>query len=399
MTETTSDGRKNLKTRTKLVYAGRHPFEQHGFVNTPVYRGSTVLFPTYQDLVTRNAKFHLWHAGHADDGSADERLDRDLRRRRHRARALRPCRDHARAAHRGQGRRSHPRHRFRSIARRASSATAFWTRMGVETTYYDPLVGAGIEALIRPNTSVVFLETPGSQSFELQDVPAIAEVARARASAPSSTIPGRRRCFSRRMSAASTWRSRPARNISPAIPICCSGLVSANARMVHAPPRDLRRFRHVPRPRGCVSGAARLAHAGPAAARGGAAGARSCRFGSPAATEVVHVLHPALPSCPGHALVEARFSRLFGAFFGPSRALPAKGARRHARRAETVRHGLFLGRLREPRHPLRLPRLSHGDRTGGRQVPALRFNVGLEDIDDLKADLERGFERLREASQ
>ncbi len=57
MTETTANDRKNLKTRTKLVYAGRHPSQQHGFVNTPVYRGSTVLFPTYHDLVTRNAHF------------------------------------------------------------------------------------------------------------------------------------------------------------------------------------------------------------------------------------------------------------------------------------------------------------------------------------------------------
>ena len=50
-------------------------------------------------------------------------------------------------------------------------------KFGVETTYYDPLVGAGIEALIRPNTTAVFTEAPGSQSFEMQDIPAIAEVA------------------------------------------------------------------------------------------------------------------------------------------------------------------------------------------------------------------------------
>ena len=47
-------------------------------------------------------------------------------------------------------------------------------RFGVETTYFDPLVGAGIESLMRPNTTAVFTEAPGSQSFEMQDVPAIA---------------------------------------------------------------------------------------------------------------------------------------------------------------------------------------------------------------------------------
>ena len=51
------------------------------------------------------------------------------------------------------------------------------TNLGVETTYYDPLVGAGIEDLIRPNTRVIFLESPGSLTMEVQDVPAIAEAA------------------------------------------------------------------------------------------------------------------------------------------------------------------------------------------------------------------------------
>ena len=53
-------------------------------------------------------------------------------------------------------------------------------RMGVETTYYDPLVGAGIAALIRANTKAVFVEAPGSQSLEVQDIPAIAAAAHAR---------------------------------------------------------------------------------------------------------------------------------------------------------------------------------------------------------------------------
>src|SRR3546814_1304320 len=51
-------------------------------------------------------------------------------------------------------------------------------RFGVETSDYDPLVGAGIAALIRPETKLIFLESPGSLTFEVQDVPAIAAVAR-----------------------------------------------------------------------------------------------------------------------------------------------------------------------------------------------------------------------------
>jgi cystathionine beta-lyase len=51
--------------------------------------------------------------------------------------------------------------------------------LGIETTYYDPMLGAGIQALIRPNTRVIFLESPGSLTMEVQDVPAICQVAKA----------------------------------------------------------------------------------------------------------------------------------------------------------------------------------------------------------------------------
>ena len=52
-------------------------------------------------------------------------------------------------------------------------------RFGVETTYYNPLIGAGIADLMQPNTSVVFMESPGSHTFEVQDLPAISEAAHA----------------------------------------------------------------------------------------------------------------------------------------------------------------------------------------------------------------------------
>ncbi|WP_415643230.1 cystathionine beta-lyase [Sphingomonas antarctica] len=57
---------------------------------------------------------------------------------------------------------------------------AYLAQRGVETSYYDPMAGAGIEALLRPNTRALFMESPGSLTFEVQDVPAIVAVARAR---------------------------------------------------------------------------------------------------------------------------------------------------------------------------------------------------------------------------
>jgi cystathionine beta-lyase len=54
------------------------------------------------------------------------------------------------------------------------------TRFGVDTHFFDPCIGAGIEALLRPNTRMIYLESPGSYTFEIQDTPAICAVARQR---------------------------------------------------------------------------------------------------------------------------------------------------------------------------------------------------------------------------
>ena len=51
--------------------------------------------------------------------------------------------------------------------------------MGVETQYYNPLIGGDIAALIRPNTALIFCESPGSHTFEVQDIPAIVQAAKA----------------------------------------------------------------------------------------------------------------------------------------------------------------------------------------------------------------------------
>ena len=108
--------------------------------------------------------------------------------------------------------------------------------------------------------------------------------------------------------------------------------------------------------------------------------------------EVARVIHPALPSDPGHAIWKRDFtgaSGLFAIVLKPA----SKGACRHARRTAAVRHGLFLGGLREPDPAVR-PADYRTATTWQAEGPALRLHVGLEDVDDLKADLDAGFARL-----
>ena len=179
MTKTTPESRKNLKSRTKLVHAGRQPFAHYGFVNTPIYRGSTVLFPTFEDLSARNAPYvYGTHATPTTEalesawteicGAAGTVLaPSGLAAISLALFAAVKAGDHILVTD--------------SVYRPTRNlCNGLLTRMGVETTYYDPWIGAAIENLVRPNTSVIFLESPGSQSFEIQDVPAIVAVAEAK---------------------------------------------------------------------------------------------------------------------------------------------------------------------------------------------------------------------------
>ena len=211
----------------------------------------------------------------------------------------------------------------------------------------------------------------------------------------SWTTPGRRRCSSRRTSAASTSRSRPAPNICRGNSDLLLGLVSANARAWPALRRTFDSFAMCAGPGGRLPGAARPAHHGAAPARSTSSRRSTWRAGSRRARRSPRVLHPALESDPGHAIWKRDFkgsSGLFSIVLEPG----AEGRRGgDARRPRAVRDGLFLGRLREPRRSRSTAPPTAPPRAGIRRGPAVRLHIGLEDLDDLKADLDAGFARLR----
>lgn len=92
-------------------------------------------------------------------------------------------------------------------------------RSGVETTYYDPLIGDGIATLFRGNTRAVFCESPGSLTFEVQDIPAIAKAAHARSIPVLLDNTWASPLFFDALAKGSTSRSRPQPNISAATPM------------------------------------------------------------------------------------------------------------------------------------------------------------------------------------
>ena len=164
------------------MVAGRNSAENHGFVNPPVIHASTVLYPNAADMVAHRAPLYLWPARNADLGGAGRcparprrtRLRRRLRWCRPAPRRCRPpCSPSLKAG-------DHILITDSVYRPTRVFADSILKKLGVETTYYDPLIGAGIDKLMRPNTRAVFVEAPGSQSFEMQDIPAIAQVARAK---------------------------------------------------------------------------------------------------------------------------------------------------------------------------------------------------------------------------
>jgi len=164
---------------TQVVRLGRDPFRFDGFVNPPVVRGSTVLYPTYDDLVAHRGRYTYGRRGNPSSEALETALS-----------ALEGA-DGTVLTPSGLsaisigllsvvGAGGHLLMVDTAYRPTRNFCDTVLARMGVETTYYDPLVGAGIADLIRDNTQAIFLEAPGSQSFEMQDIPAITAVARAR---------------------------------------------------------------------------------------------------------------------------------------------------------------------------------------------------------------------------
>lgn len=394
MTETTPKDRLHLKTRTKLVHAGRRPSEQQGFVNTPVYRGSTVLFPTLEDFFARKARFTYATQG-TPTTAALESAWTELTGAA--GTVLAPSGLAAITLALLTAVKSGDHILVTDAVYRPSRifCDSVLARMGVETEYYDPLAGAALESLIRPSTSAIFIETPGSQSFEVQDVPAIAALAQGKGIctildntwATPLFFPPHARGADIAVEAGTKYLSGHSDLLI--------GLVSAtpewfprlratfDAFAMCAGPEDV--FLSL---RGLRSLDLRLREAERQALE--LAGWLATR------QEVVRVLHPAFPSCPGHAIWKRDFlgsSGLFSVLLAPcSRAALA-----------AMLDGLKLfgmGYSWGGFESLVIPfdcRAYRSATAWAPPGPALRFSVGLEDIEDLKADLDAGFKRMRSA--
>lgn len=266
-------------------------------------------------------------------------------------------------------------------------------RMGVKTTYYDPCIGAGIKELIRPNTTVVYTEAPGSHTFEVQDIPAIAAAAHAAGAVVlmdnTWATPVYFRAFEHGVDVSIQAATKYIIGHSDAM----LGLITTNR--THAPAMEscIYTYGQITSPddiylaqRGLRTLALRLE-------RHYATGVKMAQWLSEQ-DEVAQVVHPALPGDQGHALWKRDFLGASGLFCFSFKELPLDAVETFVDQLELFHIGASWGGFES----LILPINPASQRTATTWAPpgkTLRIHAGLEDPDDLMEDLSSAFEKLR----
>ena len=266
------------------------------------------------------------------------------------------------------------------------------TRLGVKTVYYDPLIGGGIATLITKKTRVVFVESPGSQTFEVQDVPAIAGAAHAAGAMVILDNTWATPLYFKPFKHGADVSIQAATKFIVGHADAMLGSITATEEAFPAIAKTHDELGLCPGPEDVYLGLRGLRSLGVRLERHQRSGLELARWLADR-PEVARVIYPALPSDPGHALWRRDFTGAPGLFSIVLKPVP------HAKLAAML-DGLDLfamGYSWGGFESLILPFDPRAYRTATKweaEGPALRLHVGLEEVEDLKADLEAGFARL-----
>jgi cysteine-S-conjugate beta-lyase len=269
-------------------------------------------------------------------------------------------------------------------------------RYGVTTTYYDPAIGDGIAALMQPNTKAVFCEAPGSLSFEMQDIPAIARAAHARNALVLMDNTWASPLYFRALEKGVDLDIQSGTKYIGGHSDLMLGAIAANKATwprLHTThglmglcvgPDDM--YLGL---RGLRTMAVRLA-------RHHEAGLTVARW-LERRPEVLRVLHPALPSHPGHAIWQRDFTGACGLFSIVFKPVPQQALHAFLDALTLFGMGASWGGFESLAIPFDCTEIRTAT-TWAPGGPTVRLHIGLEDVDDLIADLERGLMALAAAA-
>jgi cystathionine beta-lyase len=384
-----------MKKDTLLTHVGRDPARYDGMVNTPVYRTSTVIHPNLASYERRPAEgekivrygrygtpttFALEDAvAQMEGGFRAAAVPSGLAGITSAICAFVKAGDHLLVSD--------------SVY---APTRAFCERqlrgLGVEVEYYDPLIGAGIADRLAPNTRAVFCEAPGSLTFEMQDIPAIAAAAHAAGAVVLADTTWGTPYFFRSFDRGVDVSIHAATKYIAGHSDVMLGLVVANERCWMPVSRTIAQYGFIASPdylalRGFRTIGVRMKQQM-------ASALRIARW-LESRDEVTKVIYPALASDPGHAIWKRDFEGAASLFAFVLKPVNAAALAAFVDSLELFGIGSSWGGYES------LVTVVHADahRTVTRWEPggpALRLHIGLEDPDDLMGDLERGFTALRQ---
>lgn len=399
---------KKINEATRVIHAGRNPQEQGWMVNPPIHQTSTIVFPTLKDLhyaesgyssnddvrpyelkygrYGTQTNFSLEKAIADIDGGFNSFITSSG------AAAI----STALTAFLKQG--DHMLLVDSAYSPTRGLADKFLKKFGVETTYYDPLIGGDIEKLIQKNTKVIFMESPGSLTYEVQDVAAICEVAKKH---EIVTIID------------NSWASgiyfKPLEHGVDVVVTALTKYINGHSDVIMGAITIQKKHYHV------MYEAFRYmaTSAAPFSAYLVQRGMRTVKIrmdhGFKSALEIAKwletrpevskVFYPALESDAGHELWKRDFTGAPGLF---TIALDKKYSNEALANMVDNLHYYGMGYSWGGYESLILPINVGGVRSATKwdyeDRTCLRINIGLEDVQDLKDDLEAGLERLKQTA-
>ena len=383
--------RQALGQNTRLCRAGHDPFDFHGFVNPPVVHGSTVLFPDAQTMETRRQRYTYATRGTPTTDALCKAID-ELEGAA--GTVLVPS---------GLAAVTLPLLAFLDAGDHVLVVDSVYfptrhfcdtmlKRMGVEVSYYDPSLGDAIVDVFRSNTKVVLTESPGSNTFEMQDIPAIAEAAHRHGAIVMMDNTWATPLFFKPLDFGVDISIHAATKYPGGHSDVLLGTVSANDATLNRLRETALALGICAAPDDCYAILKGLRTMGVRLDRHqeSAFAIASALEGHPG---VAAVLHPGLESHPGHALWKRDYRGASGLF---SIVLDAQGdAERFRSKAHAFLDALDIFGLGYSwggfeSLAVRANLVDRTIATAPSQGPVIRLQIGLEDVDDLLADVKKG---------